>query len=138
MPSYTLFVLLATQLKRKGCDLQSARMGANDLLLEILCKADGSVGWSVTCVKEQWGSEEPPEMPLFFEPQERTIQLVSPESVGLSMADLGAYLDAENRYQAFCELHGGEVEEDTELQLATEAAFEKIQAAILVAMQGNR
>jgi len=112
-------------------------MGANDLLLEILCKADGSVGWSVTCVKEQWGSEEPPEMPLFFEPLERAIQLVSPESVGLTEADLGAYLVAENRYQSFCDLHCGEVEEDTELQLSVEAAFEKIQAAIRVAMQRN-
>jgi hypothetical protein len=114
-------------------------MRANDLLLEILCKANGSVGWSVTCVKEQWGSEQPPEMPLFFEPQERTIQLVSPESIGLTAADIGAYLVAENRYQAFCELHGGEVgvEEDTELQLAVEAAFERIQMAILAAMHRN-
>jgi hypothetical protein len=116
-------------------------MHAGDLLLEVLCKPDGSVNWSVTCVAEQWGNEEPPEGPLFFEPQERNIQIVSPESVGLTTADLIAFILAENRYQEFCDLHfGGTVDsgivaEADALQQAVQTEFARIQTVLNTAAQ---
>jgi hypothetical protein len=118
-------------------------MTSDDLLLEILCLAGGSVNWTVTCVAEQWGDEEPPEGPLFFDSQEREIQIVSPVSVGLTTADLVAYILAENRHQEFCDLHMTGVnledrivaEADALLQ-TVQVQFAHIQTAIEATAQG--
>ena len=85
-------------------------MTGSNILLEILCKEDGTINWAVTCVREQWGSEEPPEGPLLFDADERTIQIVSPESVGLADTDIQAYVLAENTYQDFCDVHADELD----------------------------
>ena len=102
-------------------------MHADDLLLEVLCKPDGSVNWSVTCVAEQWGSEEPPEGPLYFDSQERNIQIVSPESVGLTVADLVAFVLAENRYQEFCELYLADCTIDSNIVAEADALRQTVQ-----------
>jgi hypothetical protein len=117
-------------------DEPSRRMGEDELLLEVLCLPDGSVNWSVTCVAEQWGSEEAPEGPLYFDSQERTIQIVSPESVGLRTIDLVNYVLAENRYQEFCELHvDGNAATADALQQAVHEQFARIQTALDTAVQ---
>lgn len=112
-------------------------MTTDDLLLEILCFADGSVNWTVTCGAEQWGDEGPPDRPLFFDSQERGIQIVSPTSVGLTTADLITYILADDRHQEFCNIHMVDVNledmivvEADALMQAVQVQFAHIQTAI--------